>query len=218
MRENLYRSADARNLPNGAESKVFHRSNFADQTKVIHTANSYADFIVELACERGIPAKERECTGKGKQERVPSSEIQRTPEGRYVISATYAPMQRHTLEDLERLQRELVDIMRDVQEDKMMMTQFRGWYPRNQARNKEAMERCFHSPQLPKLQYSEALHKLSKDLTRFFRVGAEKNFMMILLKLCESHQVSFINFGWTRSHRTQVGLCSACKWKRRPRQ
>jgi hypothetical protein len=75
-----------------------------------------------------------------------SSEIQRTQEGRYVINAAYAHMQRHTFEDLQRLQKELVDIMRDVQEDKMMMTQFRGWSTRNQARNKGAMERCFHSP------------------------------------------------------------------------
>ncbi len=90
LRENIYKSADALSLPIGAESRGFHRSNFADQTKVIHTANAYTDFIVELACERGIPAKERECTGKEKQDGVPSSEIQRTPDGRYIINATYA--------------------------------------------------------------------------------------------------------------------------------
>ncbi len=59
-------------------------------TKVIRTFNAYTDFILELACERGIPAKERECTGKDKKDGIPSSEIQRIPEGRYVINATYA--------------------------------------------------------------------------------------------------------------------------------
>jgi hypothetical protein len=140
---------------------------------VIRTANPYTDFILKLACERGIPAKEGECTGKDKQNGVPSSEAQRTPEGCYIINATYAHMQRHTFEDLGRLQKELVDIMRNVQEDKLMMTQFRGWSTRNYARNIEAMERCFHSPQLPKLQYSESMHELSKNLTRFLRVGGE---------------------------------------------
>jgi hypothetical protein len=90
LRENIYKSVDALNLPNGAESRVFHQSNFADQTKVICTAtNAYTNFVLELACERGIPAKERECRGKDKQDGVPKSEIQQTPVGRKVINATY---------------------------------------------------------------------------------------------------------------------------------
>jgi hypothetical protein len=62
---------------------------------VIRTTNAYTDFILELACERGIPAKEREWTEKDEQDGVPSSEIQRTREGCYVINATHAHMKRH---------------------------------------------------------------------------------------------------------------------------
>ncbi len=46
---------------------------------MIRSANAYTDFIVELACERGTPANERECTRKDQQDGVPSSEIQRMP-------------------------------------------------------------------------------------------------------------------------------------------
>jgi hypothetical protein len=134
------------------------------------------DFILEPACECGIPAKERECLGKDKQDGVPKSEIQQTPEerSRYVINATCVHMQRHTVEDLSELQKELGGIAhatcaRGQNEDDPVQ----GLVTRNQACNKEVMERCFNSQHLPKLQYLESVHKLSKNLTRFLKIGGE---------------------------------------------
>jgi hypothetical protein len=164
--KNIYKSADASSLPKGVETRVFHRTQFSDQTKVIRTANAYADFIIE---------QERECRGRNQQDGVPASEIIQTLEGLFVINnAAYAHMQHQAVvEDLNVLQKELEDIVQRLQDDKMKRTQFRDWSTHNQPRNMEAFERCFHSHQQPKLQHTETLQKLSQNLTRFLKVGGK---------------------------------------------
>ena len=59
IRKDIFRSADALRFPKGQESLAFHRGNFVDQNAVVRSANAYADFIIEDACQRGIPENQR---------------------------------------------------------------------------------------------------------------------------------------------------------------
>jgi hypothetical protein len=76
IKNHIYRSADTLKLQQGQESGVFHRSNFYDQNAVIRSASAYADFIIEDACERGIPEEERQCRSRN-AEGIPSQEIKK---------------------------------------------------------------------------------------------------------------------------------------------
>jgi hypothetical protein len=175
IKKDIFRSADTLKLPQGQESRVFHRSNFYDQNVVIRSASAYADFIIEDACERGIPEEQRQCRSRN-AEGIPSQEIRKAWSGNFVVNASYVHMGRKTGDDLAKIQAELEEVMSHLQPDPTRMTQFRGWYSRNAERSKEARERCFHwsapgTPQLPRLQFSESLHKLSVRLTRFLQIG-----------------------------------------------
>jgi hypothetical protein len=81
-----------------------------------------------------------------------------------------------TRSDLKEIQEELEAVMVNLQRDPTKMTHFRGWSSRNAERSKEARERCFHwsapgTQQLPRLQYSDKLHKLSARLDKFLQIG-----------------------------------------------
>jgi hypothetical protein len=54
-----------------------------------------------------------------------------------------------------------------------MMTQFKEWSTRNQARNKETVERCFRSPQLL-LKLRIICHILYRCLSRLKQVVSEQ--------------------------------------------
>jgi hypothetical protein len=166
---------DILKLPQGQESRVFHRSNFYDQNAVIRSASAYADFIIADACEQGIPEEQRQCKSRN-AEGIPSQEIKKAWSGHFVVNASYVHMGRQTGDDLAKIQEELEEVMSHLQRDTTRMTQFRGWSSRNAEGSKEARERCFHwsapgTPQLPRLQFSESLHKLSVRLTRFLQIG-----------------------------------------------
>ena len=67
-------------------------------------------------------------------------------------------------------------VMGNLQRDPTRMTQFRGWSSRNAERSRETRERCFHwnapgTPQLPRLPYTDKLHKLSVKLEKFLQIG-----------------------------------------------
>jgi hypothetical protein len=146
---------------------------------VIRSANTYADFIIEDACKRGIPEEQRRITrdrDRRNVDGIPGHEIKRSLSGHFVINASYAHMGRQSEEDLKAIQEELKAVMANLQRDPTKMTQFRGWSSRNAERSKEARERCFHwsapgTPQLPRLQYSDKLQKLSARLDKFLQIG-----------------------------------------------
>jgi hypothetical protein len=76
IKKDIFRSANTLKLPQGQESRVFHRSNFYDQNAVIRSASAYADFIIEDAYERGIPEEQRQCKSCN-AEGIPSQEIKK---------------------------------------------------------------------------------------------------------------------------------------------
>ena len=179
IRKDIFRSADALRFPKGQESLAFHRGNFVDQNAVVRSANAYADFIIEDACQRGIPENQRriirEMDGRNDQG-IPANEIKQSVTGHFVVNASYAHMANQTDEDLKEIQEELEAVMVNLQRDPTRMTQFRGWSSRNAERSKEARERCFHwsapgTPQLPRLPYSDKLHRLSAKLENFLQIG-----------------------------------------------
>jgi hypothetical protein len=73
-KRNVFKSADALKLPQGHESRVFHRANFLDHNAAIRSASVYAGFIVEDACERGIPEEKRICASRN-VEVIPAQEV-----------------------------------------------------------------------------------------------------------------------------------------------
>jgi hypothetical protein len=116
-------------------------------------------------------------------------------------------MGRQSKEDLWAIQEELEAVMANLQRDPTKMTQFRGWSSRNAERSKEARERCFHwsapgTPQLPRLQYSDKLHKLSARLERFLQIGDMLHDDYVVG--VTFHLDLRINFGWTRSKITGI--------------
>ena len=179
IRKDIFRSADSLRLPKGQESLVFHRKNFVDQNAVIRSASAYADFIIEDACGRGISEEERRISrdrdGRN-AEGIPDNEIKRSVSGHLVVNASYEHVRRQSDEDLKEIQGELEAVMVNLQGDPTRMTQFRGWSSRNVERSKKARERCFHwsapgTPQLPRLPYTDKLHKLSVRLEKFLLIG-----------------------------------------------
>jgi hypothetical protein len=184
IKKDIFRSADSLRLPKGQESLVFHRGNFMDHNAVIHSASAYADFIIEDACTRGIPEVQRIII-RGKDRRnidgIPDNKTKQCAKGQSVVNASYAHMGRQSDEDLKEIQEELETVMADLQRDPTKMTQFRGWSSRNAGRSKEARERCFHwsapgTQQLPRLPYSDKLHKLSARLDKFLQVGGRLHY------------------------------------------
>ena len=114
IRKDIFRSADALRLPKGQESLAFHRGNFVDQNAVIRSANAYADFIIEDACQRGIPEDQRriirEMDGRNDQG-IPPNEIKQSVTGHFVVNASYAHMGSQSDEDLKEIQEELEAVM-----------------------------------------------------------------------------------------------------------
>jgi hypothetical protein len=163
-------SAKALGLPNCSASRVFHRTDIADQNQVILTANVYAGFIIEELCGRHIKDGDRVCDGKDIG-LIPTSAIKQAVSGQHIIDASHAFMQKHTLEQLTGLRKELSDIMRQLQDDNKRMTQFEKWSMQDTSLTNEAYKRCFHSARQPKLQYTESLQKLSPSLKSFLNVG-----------------------------------------------
>jgi hypothetical protein len=150
-----------------------------DQNAVIRSASAYADFIIEDACGRGISEEERRISrdrdGRN-AEGIPDNEIKRSVSGHLVVNASYEHVRRQSDEDLKEIQGELEAVMVNLQGDPTRMTQFRGWSSRNVERSKKARERCFHwsapgTPQLPRLPYTDKLHKLSVRLEKFLLIG-----------------------------------------------
>jgi hypothetical protein len=117
IRKDIFRSADSLRLPKGQESRVFHRENFLDQNVVIRSANVYADFIIEDACQRGIPEEQRRIArdrDRRNVDGIPEHEIKRSVSGHFVINASYAHMGRQSEEDLKATQEEseaIVNVM-----------------------------------------------------------------------------------------------------------
>ena len=179
IQKDIFRSADSLRLPKGQESLVFHRGNFMDQNAVVRSANAYVDFIIEDACALGIPEEQRIII-RGRDGRngagIPDNEVKRSVTGQYVVNAAYIHMVRQSDEDLKEIHDELEAVMVNLQRDPTRMTQFRGWSSRNAERSREARERCFHwsapgTPQLPRLPYTDKLHKLSGKLEKFLQIG-----------------------------------------------
>ena len=109
-------------------------------------------------------------------EGIPDNEIKRSVSGHLVVNASYEHVRRQSDEDLKEIQGELEAVMVNLQGDPTRMTQFRGWSSRNVERSKKARERCFHwsapgTPQLPRLPYTDKLHKLSVRLENFLLIG-----------------------------------------------
>jgi hypothetical protein len=179
IQKDIFRSADSLRLPKGQESLVFHRGNFMDQNAVVRSANAYVDFIIEDACALGIPEEQRIII-RGRDGRngagIPDNEVKRSVTGQYVVNAAYIHMVRQSDEDLKEIHDELEAVMVNLQRDPTRMSQFRGWSSRNAERSREARERCFHwsapgTPQLPRLPYTDKLHKLSGKLEKFLQIG-----------------------------------------------
>jgi hypothetical protein len=120
IRKDIFRSADSLRLPKGQESRVFHRENFLDQNAVIGSGNAYVDFIIEDACQRGIPEEQQRITcnrDRRNNDGIPEHEIKRSVSGHFVINASYAHMRCQSEEDLKATQKELETVMANLQRD-----------------------------------------------------------------------------------------------------
>ncbi len=94
---------------------------------MIRSANAYVDFVIEDACQRGIPEEERRITcdrDRRNADGIPEHEIKRSVSGHFVINASYAHMERQSEEDLKATQEELEAVMANLQRDPTKMTQF----------------------------------------------------------------------------------------------
>ncbi len=94
---------------------------------MIRSANAYVDFIIEDACQRGIPEEQRRITCNRDRRNVDGireHEIKRSVSGHFVVNAAYAHMRRQSDEDLRAAQEEFETVMANLQRDPTKMTQF----------------------------------------------------------------------------------------------